>query len=464
MWYSDDAEIPPTIRDAVERAIDTSKIVGLCIGISLNGQRFFLSAGRSSVDSFDSISVHTRFKLGCLIKVLGAAVVLELCARKVIDLDSPIGQYLPELAGHPKGSAISVAHLLSHTPGYMAVNTIATRDGLSSRKTFYEQLRRAAQLFEPGQVFSYQNSAAALLGDIVLRRTGVTLSETIGSTLFAENDRFASTVPWRGGDGSHALGHVWSRSEGRFVSCDRPLEVDDLMQSAMSSKACLSVCDLLPFVEGLLGRPGTDCPGPTSLSHETILKMHEQVVSIPRGSEGAAAGFVPRAYGYGLGRYARGVMGHDSTMPGEATGFRIIPSARCAVVVGLNSDRGAQRQEIFDALFDALAVPEIPEPASDLPFSLDELEGTYAGRESLTVDVCRTGCELLLAMGYETKGLVKMLGGIDPSGHFQPRKSAGVVGELRDRICYTFFPDPHSGGPCLMMGVTALKRTGRRCS
>lgn len=458
-WHSDDGDVPTDIKAAVEGVIDRSRILGLCLGISLNGRRYFLSAGQSLADSRESIPIDTRFKLGCLSKVLGAAVVLELCDEGILDLRAPIGQYLPELAGHVKGDKITVAHLVSHTPGYMAINSTAQGTYSSTREALYEQVRKADQLFEPGQVFSYQNSAAALLGEIVVRRTGVSLLELLRENIADGEDRLSRAHESEPREENHAIGHVWSRPDGRFVKCERAIEIDDLWQPAMCSQLAVSVRDLLLKAEELLGSKCVGQNGRKRFSRSTISKLHEPAVFIPRGSEGAASGHVPVAYGYGLGRYARGVLGHDSTMPGESTGFRVAPGACCAIVVSLNSDRGAPRQQIFEAVFDALSIPNIPESAVPLNISLDELEGTYVGREGLMVDARRRGPEFLLSMSYDSKGLVKMLGVIDGTGFYRPKASAGVMTDLRERICYSFFREPQDGVPCLMMGVTALKNT-----
>ena len=463
MWHSPDESVPPGLKTAVERAVEQSNILGICVGIYFAGQSYFFCAGRSSPAADEPISLETRFKTGCLMKVLGASVVLDLCARGTLELEAPISRYLPEFENNRKGAEIRIAHLLSHTPGYSAINSVPPTRGWSPNELLYERILSSEQLFEPGRVFSYQNSVAVLLSDIVRRATGRTLPELVDERILAvvqqlRRKRFPDECER---PEEYALGHAWSQQESRFVEKEQPFQIHEIWEPAVSSRICTTVPDFLSYCEQLVHANGNVSGSESCLSRRTVSEMCQTVVVIPRGSDNAGRGYVPTAYGLGLGQYFGGWFGHDGTMPGQSIGFRVLPKCGCAVVVGMNSGDGAPRQRVFDAVLSTLPTEESsPAPiVSGWNKSLAELQGTYIGRDELRVSVAALEHELILSMSYKDRVLVRMIGSLDDSGYFTPRKTAGVTGDLRGRICYTFFPEPGTNDPCLMMGVTALKKS-----
>lgn len=449
MWDPPDNQASRGLVYAIEQALYKRSMLGVCIGVSYKGERYYFRTGRRSTDSADPLSIESQFDLLCLIKVLGAAVVLELGSRGRLDLQASIGEYLSEFADTPKGSSIKVVHLLSHTSGHLAINTHSgPMEGLFTR------VLDSPQLFNPGDVFSYQNANAVLLASIVSRVCGKSLVELVESRLVSALRQCPDERIHR------VVGHYWSPRLGQFMKSSVRLGYGELWEPAWCTGLALSVPELTALSELLLGTEVGTRNETLAFHSEVASSLQKQVVEIPRGTARSEAGFMPVSYGCGLAGYSRGALGHDGTSLGQSVGLRIVPEAELCVVVAMNcNDPTAVRQALFDAVFDAFAIEaDGAHEYASLPCSLSDLEGSYLGRESLWVDVMRSGQDLVLSMRDGDRKLIEMAGSVDETGYFHPRSKEGTKIGLAERLCYTFFQEPGSGTPCLMSGVTALKK------
>jgi hypothetical protein len=464
IWHGDYAAVPASLRDAIEAECDPSRMVGLVLGLCFNGHSSFATCGTGSIESRTPIALDCRFDLSCLVKVVGSALVLDLCERGLLDIDETIDAYLEEFAGTEKGGRITISNLLSHTAGFLAVNTPQVLRPPPDRQSLYRYILESPQLFSPGSVFSYQNTCSVLLSDIVERVSGHSVPDLINARLINARghgaDTTAETLP--AGGVQRAVGHAWSRKHERFVKCEQLLAIDSLWQPAVNTRIRVSIPELLSLAELMTGLPQEPGAPGHGMSSSAMSAMRTCMVSIPRGSDRAASGLVPAHFCRGIGRYSRGLLGHDGTLPGQNVGMRLIPERHTCVVVAGNFGNGAIRQRIFDCVADALSLEDpMAAPVSDCPFSTEELAGCYVGRENLRITAAIEGEEILLTIDYGGRALIRMVGAMDRTGHFIARLSNSVRSELSDRMCYTFFADPITGEACLMMGVTALKRISR---
>src|SRR2546425_9369681 len=66
------------------------------------------------------VEVHTVFDLASLTKPLATTTaILQLCARRLLELDAPVAAYLPSFA-NSEHARITIRHLLTHTSGLPA--------------------------------------------------------------------------------------------------------------------------------------------------------------------------------------------------------------------------------------------------------------------------------------------------------------------------------------------------------
>ena len=119
-----------------------------------------LGLGWADVEGRVPVTSRQLFQIGSISKSFIALAVLALADQGRIDLDAPVGRYLPEAALPP--APITVAQLLSHTSGMAHDAPEFPRGGDGRLWTG----------FAPGAKFSYSNIGFILLGRVVERVTG----------------------------------------------------------------------------------------------------------------------------------------------------------------------------------------------------------------------------------------------------------------------------------------------------
>jgi D-alanyl-D-alanine carboxypeptidase len=119
-----------------------------------------------------------QFRVGSSTKSFTATLVLQLVAEKRLDLDAPIGRYLPGLL--PYSQSITVRHLLQHRSGLFEYRNVvwpnpqAVSDGRFRHYTPAQLVRIAARQpleFTPGSEFSYSNTNYIVLGMLIEKVT-----------------------------------------------------------------------------------------------------------------------------------------------------------------------------------------------------------------------------------------------------------------------------------------------------
>ena len=101
------------IRDAV----DEDEIPGAVILVARRGKILLHEAlGYSDIKRQKPLKTDTLFRMASNSKALTAAGILILVDDGVVDLDAPVGTYLPAFANE-QWQAVNVRHLLTHTSG-----------------------------------------------------------------------------------------------------------------------------------------------------------------------------------------------------------------------------------------------------------------------------------------------------------------------------------------------------------
>lgn len=107
-------------------------------------------------------------------KWLSGAVIMALVDDGVLSLDTPIGEYMPEL---PKDKqAITIRQLFSHTSG-LPSDVTAGENWLISMETAAQRIGEAELLAKPGAEFRYGQSSMQLAAAIACKVTGKTWHE-----------------------------------------------------------------------------------------------------------------------------------------------------------------------------------------------------------------------------------------------------------------------------------------------
>jgi D-alanyl-D-alanine carboxypeptidase len=141
-----------------------------------------IARGTANRDTGAEIRATDRFRAGSITKAFVAAVVLQLIAEGRLELDSPVGAWLPGLLD----KRITVRQLLSHRSGladYVDDRSTLSAD-ISSNRTLAEEALARTPVAEPGKRYSYASTNYLVLGLLVERITGNELEQELRARVF----------------------------------------------------------------------------------------------------------------------------------------------------------------------------------------------------------------------------------------------------------------------------------------
>ncbi|MEV6679063.1 serine hydrolase domain-containing protein [Streptomyces erythrochromogenes] len=176
-------------RAALQARLDAVRdagVYGVFSAARAGRERFDGAAGVADLSTGRPVRADLRHRVGSVTKTFTAVAVLQQNAKGRIDLDRPVGDYVPGLLPGERGRKVTVRMLLNHTSGiedYIAdafpslwQGTTASLDEHRFRTIRPTELIgygvARPQRFEPGTEWSYSNTNYVLLGEILRKVTG----------------------------------------------------------------------------------------------------------------------------------------------------------------------------------------------------------------------------------------------------------------------------------------------------
>ncbi|KAB8163300.1 serine hydrolase [Streptomyces sp. 3MP-14] len=302
---------------------------------------------------------RVRFRIGSITKTLTAVLVLRLRDEGLIDLDQPIGRWLPA----PHGSGATVAQLLSHTAGLAA-----EARGPWWERTPGELRPELPDIFGPeparhpaGRRFHYSNPGYALLGALVERLRGepwfAALRREVLEPLGMADTSYAAEEPAVCGWAVHP-----------HADLRQPEPAVDTGRMAPAGQLWSTTRDLGRFAAFLLDGD------PAVLAQESLAEMRAPAVPPEPGDW-------PTVYGLGLQlarEDGRTLVGHGGSMPGFLAGLWLDPEERTGVAVVANATSGPGVRALTRELLATLRRREPTFPAPWRPAAGADVEATRA--------------------------------------------------------------------------------------
>jgi CubicO group peptidase (beta-lactamase class C family) len=435
------------LRSFLGQVVVTAEIPGACAALRLGGGEVCVAVGSRASDDSRPMPEQTRFDLGCLGKGLLCAVALRLSESGELDLDAPIGHYLTEIAGTPNGDRVAVRHLMSQTPGYAGIFFLDDEVAQFGWSDLVDHVRAAPQLFVPGTVYDYEQSAAALLAETVTRVTrrpsAAVIEEMILGPLCgpptADEGDLRAVPHVRDTDAENYLKKVTSR-----------YSLSELWRTSITDRA-LSIDKIARLAELFMsGSAPPSATGTATLSSGITRRLAERAVSIPQVVMGQRT-VRNRAIGYGFGleEFANNVFGRDGTGDGDVVAMRFCPTAELAFAVAFNASATAVRWKVVDAILQGFGLVTPSAQPAPIGIELRELSGRYVGSRGVDGSVVTNGNALTVSgnLGKKRYELSASL-----------KEDGCLVVQSKNRGGLTFFRDPVAGTPCLMLNSLALKK------
>lgn len=174
------------VRDAMKASGTRAVSLALRVGDDVVWQEAF---GVLDDASASPASVNTRFNIGSVSKVICALAVTILVDRKLVGLDTPVVEYLPQFSMlSPTYRGITPRQLLSHAsglPGTHLHNLFATAFLPGYAEDMLAALADVHLKHAPGELAVYCNDGFTLTECVVHAVTGQTYPEFVQSAILA---------------------------------------------------------------------------------------------------------------------------------------------------------------------------------------------------------------------------------------------------------------------------------------
>lgn len=290
---------------------------GVAVLVARDGHTVFQGGfGFADIEHKVPITPETKFRIGSVTKQFTAAAILRLADERKLALTDPLAKFFPEF---PRGSEITLHHLLSHTSG---IRSYTDKPGFLAGVT--HPITPAALIasfqndppdFAPGSNFRYNNSAYFLAGEIVGKVAAQPLAEYLRGQFFAplgmkDTGIYVNSAPPPG------MARSYSFSEGKLA----PALDWDMSWAGGAGALYSTIGDLFRWNEALYGG---------RVISDAALKMQTTPQKLPEGAEGLR-------YGYGLvaSEHRRlPLLSHGGGLHGWSSDLLWFPEQRCTIAV-----------------------------------------------------------------------------------------------------------------------------------
>lgn len=328
-----DSALVAAIRTRLDAAGAAGEFAGAVL-VARDGRTLFEGAyGLADRERGVPNTPLTQFRIGSMNKMLTAVAALQLVQAGTLQLDAPIGTYLPDYPNAAVASQVTLHHLLTHTGGTGDIFGPAFFANRTALRTVDDYLRlygaRDLQ-FAPGTKHVYSNYGFLLLGAVVERVSGASYYDHVATRVLAPAGMTAtasapedSIVPLR------SVGYTRQGAQGALASNAPTLPY----RGTPAGGGYSTVGDLARFAVALRQHRLLD---PT----HTALLLAGKVPAAPGRSY--AYGFMDRVVG------GRRFVGHGGGAPGMNGDLAFEPDGGYVVVVLSNLDPpAAQRVSSF---------------------------------------------------------------------------------------------------------------------
>ena len=167
---ADDSAFVAALRARLEAATEAGEFSGAVL-VARDGRTLFEGAyGLADRERSIPNTPLTQFRVGSMNKMLTAVATLQLVQVGTLDLDAPLGTYLPDYPSTEVASQVTPHHLLTHTGGtgdIFGPEFTAHRSELRTTEDYLRLYGTRGLQFAPGARWEYSNYGFMLLGAVI---------------------------------------------------------------------------------------------------------------------------------------------------------------------------------------------------------------------------------------------------------------------------------------------------------
>ena len=195
-----DPELERQVRAIGQRYVDDHGIVGLSIGVAVDGVPVFAEGfGHADAARTRPARAETVYDIASVGKQFTAVAVLQLAERGELRLDQRVREFVPELPEHFPD--VTLEHLLRHTSGFVSgelpeldppEHYLQPRYGLELLGDI--ELQEGEARFAEGETWIYSNACYLVLGLVVEAASGQRYDHFVREHVLGPLEPHAMTV------------------------------------------------------------------------------------------------------------------------------------------------------------------------------------------------------------------------------------------------------------------------------
>ncbi len=422
--------------EKLNNSLETLGIPGTSIARYHRGEVTRIAAGVTNIETQVEVDESTVFQIGSISKVFTATLMYKYHNEGLVNLDSPVSEYLPDLLidQQPVPDSLTVRTLLDYTSGIDGEFFEDFGEGEDAIARYVEACSKLSFVHQPNQLRSYNSTAYSIAGRIIEVLTETPFNEVLSrglinplgldSTTYYDYE----TLRYRA-----AIGHTVEDGQ------PHPAKVLKLpfCLSPAGSTLTMTATDLLTFGRLHLNG-GTLENGESYLSEDSVVDMRTPRTKLPPGEQEILIGWAGIETTEGKLIVASGSSG------GQNSFLFFLPDHDYACSVLTNTGDGASHLTLSLGLEDLelctgakVDIPQPPSPSDPVPTDLSIYEGTFTNPTRLAfkasgdlLEVTTTGVD------GESGETVSITSHVQPiGGHYfvtlsEEGDAAGPVGEF----------------------------------
>jgi CubicO group peptidase (beta-lactamase class C family) len=330
---NDAARLEVLLDSTLKPLIDQQKIPGAVVAIVQKDKPPILRGyGYADIASKRQMNPNTtRVRIGSMSKSFTALAILQLVDEGKVKLKGDANQFLKtERIPARFSNPVTVLDLLTHRAGFDGdITNVAVDEGQSTAIEQGWMSRQLMRVNPPGDIYAYDNSAYAALGQIIKDQDGRPYEVSIKARLF---DPLGMRNALVGVDSAYPDNATcYQRIRNNFISCSHQVLKDTFGAAGNDS---LTAADAALYLQAMLnGSSGKLGIKPVTFTAFTNLN-HRIAPGIPGDGLGV----------YEMGPTGSGAYGHSGGIRGGSTLSLVIPSREIGVFVHVNSSDGADNR------------------------------------------------------------------------------------------------------------------------
>lgn len=204
------------IDSYLQEIVKRLQIPGLTLAVTRNDTVLFTGAfGFKNVETREAMKTNYNFHWASVSKTFVATAILQLVEGGKIKLDDKLVEYVPYFKQKDENfKKITIRQMLNHTSGIGDVDDYEwhkPQNDEQAPERFVRSLEKDKMLFEPGQDWSYSNSAFEILGVVITRVSGMPFESYVKKHILEPLDMGLSSfiypeIP----DSLRVSGHLWA--------------------------------------------------------------------------------------------------------------------------------------------------------------------------------------------------------------------------------------------------------------